>query len=162
MVTCAHGQNLDRVTRAHHSAQRPVGWRLTRPREPSQTITRRAAQTLITSDALPQPFKAGQLLLLCRSLRLDIDMNPVNWRSPRVRANSFHGLQSLDTTQTDRLWRGPVMDCRAPESLALRRMVQALWRSAVAYCSRGGQSVGRSSRRTLLRSVSAASPPERH
>ena len=54
--------------------------------------TRRAAQAPITSDAVADAFKAGQLF--------GGDVDHVAWLLPLVTANSFLGLQVLETSQT--------------------------------------------------------------
>jgi hypothetical protein len=57
------------------------------------TSSKRRTETPIASDPVADPLKTGELLLLRRSLRLDVDMDHVARLSPLVAAHGFSGLQ---------------------------------------------------------------------
>ena len=67
------------------------------------TRTTGGAQAAISGDPVTDPFKAGQLLLLRRSLRLGIDVDHVAGLCPLVAAHRLSGLQVLESAETQGL-----------------------------------------------------------
>jgi len=72
------------------------------------------------------------------------------------------GCRFLSRPRPIDLSQRPVVESGTARALAMRRIVQRSWRSALACCCCCGLSVRRWLRRTLRRSTSAAAPPERN
>jgi len=67
------------------------------------TRTTGRAQASVTRDPVTNPLKAGQLLLLRRSLRLGVDVDHVAGLCPLVAAHWLSGLQVLESAEAQGL-----------------------------------------------------------
>jgi len=98
------------------------------------THTTGGAQAAISGDPVTEPFKAGQLLLLRRSLRLGVDVDHVAGLCPLVAAHRLCRLQVLEPAKPYGLEdpaNGGERSCQHPGNATEREPLMAEVHSAL-------------------------------